>query len=103
LFFVFPVFCEQRIESIFNHVLCSGMIEYLHDFGPFFTMVSDVQKDFVVFFVGPFTFVFVGIEMVEPSLPAMFRGLENEAIRVKEESFGDLVPLSNALVNGSFR
>jgi hypothetical protein len=77
------------------------MIEYLHDFGPFFTMVSDVQKDFVVFFVGPFTFIFVGIEMVEPSLSAMFRGLENEAIGVKEESFGYLVPLSNTLVNGS--
>lgn len=78
------------------------MIEHLHDFRPFFTMVSDVQKDFVVFFVSPLTFIFVGIEMVEPSLSAMFRGLENEAIGVKKESFGDLVPLSNALVKGSF-
>ena len=79
------------------------MIEYLHDFGPFFTMVSDVQHDFVVLLIGPFAFIFVCIEMVQPSLSAMFGGLENEAVGVKKESFGDFVPLSNALVEGSFR
>lgn len=41
--------------------------------------------------------------MVEPSLSTVFRRLENEASGVEKESFGNLIPLSNALFEGSFR
>ena len=41
--------------------------------------------------------------MVEPSLSAMFGRLKDGSAGVEEESFGDLIPFSNALVKGSFR
>ncbi len=41
--------------------------------------------------------------MVEPSLSTMFGRLKDESSGVEEESFGDLIPLSNSLVKGSFR
>ena len=40
--------------------------------------------------------------MVEPSLTAVFGGLEDAAVGIEKEGFGDLVPFSDALVEGSF-
>jgi hypothetical protein len=61
---------------------------------PFLAVLSHELKNYPIFLWRPFALFYVAVEMVLPSLSALFGGLEVEASGLYVEIFGDLIPLS---------
>lgn len=80
MFFVFSVLRQQRIKPVFYHMFGSGVVENLNDFRPLLTIVLDIKQNFVILLIRPLAFVFVAVEVIEPSLSAVFGGLKDATI-----------------------
>lgn len=66
-----------------------------HHLAPSLTVFSDVGEDSQIFGWGPGSFLFIGIQVVEPAFSAMFRGFEYFIVGMKKYVFGYLVPFSS--------
>lgn len=60
---------------------------------PFFSVDSNLLKEFVVFFKAPFIFVKIWVGMIDPSLSALLEGSDILALRLFVKLIGDTFPL----------
>lgn len=81
-------------EAILYHVLGSGTVQQRNDAGPFLSMLLDELKDDKVFLGCPFAFFDVAVEVILPTLAALFWSFEVESPGLDVEVFCDFVPLT---------
>ena len=66
--------CDHRIEPVLDRVLGPLVLQHIHQFRPFFTLVlHHVFEDSQVFLLSPVSLYFSLVQMVHPSLPAVLR------------------------------
>lgn len=94
------LFYKQWLESVFNHVLGSLAVEILDNLSPFSTLWISQLEEFHVFLFTPtatnkynwLLLSFFRIQMVQPSLPALFPGPKKYFFGVLVETATYLVP-----------
>ena len=84
---------QKGKESIFYHMLGSLVIEALHNSAPFFSIIQNTLNQSGIFFIRPFVMLDRSVEMIKPSLSALFAVSEKFLFGFNEELNGDFVPL----------
>lgn len=75
------LFGEQRLIPIFYGMLISLILEHLGYICPFFALGAHMRNQHVVFLELPLLLGLVGVQVVEPSLPALLGRSEELAAR----------------------
>lgn len=65
------LFTDKTIIAIFDHMLSPGVVEQRNDLAPMLALLKYVRENGEVLGGGPSAALFVGVEMVEPSLAAL--------------------------------
>lgn len=74
-----------------------SLIQERDYFGPFLSILTDELKNDKVFLLAPISMLFVNIQVIEPSLPAVLRWPKYSSIRDIEHFLWYLIPLSSFL------
>lgn len=72
----------------------SGIIQFRNDASPMCSTSFHLVKKDIIFFRSPLTFFDSLIEVILPPFPALFGGLKELAIWLKEKIFGYFIPFS---------
>lgn len=76
-------------------MLSPGLIHILHDLRPILPLIfGNKLEDDEVFFGSPLSLPYAFIQVVLPSLPALFGSLEEFSIGLPVKLLGDFIPLS---------
>lgn len=89
--FFLPVF-ENRLKSIFYHMLGAYSSQFSEDFCPFAVEEISCSEKGYVFFKRPLSSFDVGVKVVEPFFPALLEWAIELSLRGAEELVGDESP-----------
>ncbi len=81
-------FCNEWLESIFDGMLISFVHKQFWYFGPTFFLFIDVTDQDIILTNWPFTFRFGRIQMIQPSLSALFWCSEKFPLWFNVKKFG---------------
>jgi hypothetical protein len=89
---------EQGLEPIFDGMLIPFILQFLGNSRPLLAIQPDKLDQDVIFLLQPVLLQLRWVQMVQPSLPTLFRCAEILPLGLDEKSLPEIAPLESEII-----
>jgi hypothetical protein len=102
---IFLLLVDEALITILNHVLILLVVERAHYLRPLLALLQHLPQQYLILLWLPLALHFAGVELVQPSLPALLSAAEVLLVALGEELLGNAAPLyaARVLLSGLLR